>query len=67
MYQKCNKMEYFLLFTFDKFCTTVQGLWLKIHKNPNLIGISSNSLHNIKHVCITFKKYKNREFSPINF
>ena len=48
-------MEISLLAIFDKIpCTTVQGHWqqlLKFVKNPILIEISSNLLHN-KTTCI---------------
>ena len=40
---------------------------LKFIKNPILIGISSNFLHNIS-TCICIRKnYKNGEFSPSHF
>ena len=40
---------------------------LKIHKNPILIGISSNFLHTIS-TCICIRKCnKNGEFSPFHF
>ena len=39
----------------------------KFVKNPILIGISSNFLHNIS-TCICIRKnYKNGEFSPCHF
>ena len=39
----------------------------KFIKNPVLIGIISNFLHNIR-ICICIrKKYKNEEFSPSHF
>ena len=39
----------------------------KLVKNPILIGISSNFLHNIS-TCICIRKnYKNGEFSPSHF
>ena len=51
-------------------CTRVQGLLpdfgatLQVHKNPILIGIISNLLHNIR-TCICVRKCnKNEEFSP---
>ena len=71
-------MENSLVFIFDEIWPTilyfiVQGLLpdfgatLKIGKNPILIGISSNFLHNIS-TCICIRKcYKNGEFSRFHF
>ena len=59
MYQK--KLYTFLIKFSPRPCTVVQGLWLdfgatlKFLKNPILIGISSNFLHNIS-TCICIRK-----------
>ena len=67
-------MDFSILMKFgQRPCTIVQGLLpnfgatLKIQKNPILIGISSNFLHNIS-TCICIRKCnKNGEFSPFHF
>ena len=77
--RKCNKngefsTSRFLMKFGQRPCTIIQGLWLdfgatlKIHKkNPILIGISSNFLHNIS-TCICIRKCnKNGEFSTSRF
>ena len=61
-------MENSLLAIFDEIwprpCTIAQGLWpnfgatLKIHKNPILIGISSNFICNVRTCICIRKKYK---------
>ena len=72
------KMENSLLFIFDEiwpvtmyYSTGTLAQFLsnlkKFVKNPNLIGISSNFLHNIS-TCICIRKCnKNGEFSPFHF
>ena len=55
-------MENSQLFSFGKI-----GATLKIVKNPNVIGISSNFLHNISTCICIRKKYKNGEFSTFHF
>ena len=71
-------MENSLLAIFDEiwpkslyYSTGTLGQYLsnykKFIKNPILIGISSNFLHNIR-TCICIRKYyKNGEFSPSHF
>ena len=71
-------METFLLFNFGKIWPetmyystgTLTRFWsnFKIFlKNPILIGISSNFLHNICTCMCIRKKYKNGEFFPFQF
>ena len=57
------KTLYYSTGTFAQFLRNLK----KFVKNPILIGISSNFIHNISTCICIRKKYKNAEFSPFQF
>ena len=60
------KTMYYSTGTFTRFYSILEQI-KKFVKNPNLFGINSNFLHNIRTCICIRKKYKNGEFSPFHF